>query len=141
MEHIPSFKRSLLKLAQSGTIAEMLGCRNGHRAQVAFHLEYVCHVHVTRRWITIHDYDIETMRHRTHGRWTHSAPYRTTRDHVVVERATGTIVSVTADADAPTGATPVPRYETGTIPTHDRWRSHHERLTQTLHPPGRFPHA
>lgn len=47
MEHLPQFKQSLLKLAQAGTLVEIIGARPGRPAQLAFHLEYVCHVHVT----------------------------------------------------------------------------------------------
>jgi len=92
MDHLPRFKRALLRMLQTGAFAKMLGCRNGCCAQIIFHLQRIYHVHFTERYIVLHERDVETVRRHTNGRWQRKHPLVYERDRIIIDRANGHIL-------------------------------------------------
>ena len=92
MDHNHHFKRALLRMIQDGTLQEIMGCQDGECEKLEFHLQRIYHVHLARRYIVVHERDVETIRRHTSGRWRRMRPMIFRRGKIVIDRTSGKIL-------------------------------------------------
>ena len=86
------FKRSLLRMLQTGAFQTILGCEEGQCAAVRFHLERIYQVQLNRRTIVVQEQDREAVHRQTHGRWTLLGRPAVSRSRIVLDRDTRKIL-------------------------------------------------
>lgn len=92
MESHDRFRDALLRLLQTGTMQEILACRDKEPARVEFRIETTYHIHLTRRHMVLKEREVETVRRHAGGRWRRLAPSVETRHRIVLDRASGAIL-------------------------------------------------
>ena len=95
MDSTHSFKWSLLRMLQAGTLQRIIGCADGACARIEFRLASIYHVHFTPQYIALHERESETIRHHRNGRWRTFRPSIIDRGRIIIERATGKIIQTT----------------------------------------------
>jgi len=86
------FKRSLLRMLQTGTFQEIVGCAPGERAEVEFHVTRIYRVQLTRQRIIMQERDVEMVRRQIGGRWKPLRHTTCSRGRIVMDRASGSIL-------------------------------------------------
>lgn len=94
MEDRERFKRSLIRMLQTGIFQEIIGCRPGACARVEFRMLNSFEVQLTRRHAVVEERDVETVRRLTKGRWARLSPMVRRKDRIVIERSSGRILAL-----------------------------------------------
>lgn len=86
------FKRSLLRMLQTGAFQKFLDCEAGQTAAVAFHFGRVYRIDLHRRTMVVEEQDREAVRRQIRGQWKPLGHPYVSRNRVVLDRRTGKIL-------------------------------------------------